>query len=156
MYLSVCMKPDIAFAVGNLARYSAKPTKMHWKALKRVLHYLKGTVNYGLKYSNIGQLECVGYSDADWAGDVNDRKSTSGYLFMLNGAPVSWKSKKQNCVALSTAEAEYIALSSASQECKWLRQLQTDIGITPTNPTILYEDNQSTIAMTKNPQFHGR
>ena len=102
MYLSVCSRPDIAFAVGNLARFSSKPTKQHWKALKRVLRYLKATVNYGIKYTTSDHKECSGFSDADWAGDVNDRKSTSGYLFVLNGGPLTWKSKKQSCVALST------------------------------------------------------
>ena len=116
MYLSVSTRPDISFAVGNLARQSSHPTSTHWKALKRVLRYLKGTVNYGIKYTKSDQKECMGYSDADWAGDVNDRKSTSGYLFMMNGGAVTWKSKKQSCVALSTAEAEYVALSSAAQD----------------------------------------
>ena len=103
-----------------------------------------------------GHDECIGFSDADWAGDINDRKSTSGYLFQLSGGAVTWKSKKQGCVALSTAEAEYIALSSAAQESVWLRQLTTELGSSPKTPTTIFEDNQSAIAMTKNPQFHGR
>jgi len=156
MYLSVSTRPDISFAVGNLARFSAKPTKAHWNALKRVVRYLKGTVEYGLKYVRNDHEECSGYSDADWAGDVNDRKSTSGYVFMLSGGAITWKSKKQTCVALSTAEAEYIALSASAQESIWLRQILTDLGNPPTQPTTLYEDNQSAIAMAKNPQFHGR
>ena len=88
--------------------------------------------------------------------DTNDRKSTSGYVFMLSGGAVSWCSKKQKCVALSTAEAEYIALSSAVQEIIWLRQLISELGSAPQTPTVIYEDNQAAIAMTKNPQFHGR
>ena len=152
MYLSVSTRPDISFAVGNLARHSSHPTSTHWKPLKRVLRYLKGTVNYGIKYTKSDQKECMGYSDADWAGDVNDKKSTSGYLFMMNRGAVTWKSKKQSCVALSTAEAEYVALSSAAQECVWLRQLISDPGI----PTAVFEDNQSAIAMSRNPQFHGK
>ena len=89
----------------------------HWTAVKRILRYLKGTPTYGLMYMTSGDTSgtLIGYSDADWAGDVNDRKSTSGYLFMMSGAAVSWKSQKQTCVALSTVEAEFIALSAAAQ-----------------------------------------
>ena len=100
--------------IGNLARYTSKPTKAHWTALKRVLRYLKGATHYGILYSRNKSTICVGYSDSDWAGDVNDRKSTSGYLFQVSGGAVTWKSNKQSCVALSTAEAEYVALSSAA------------------------------------------
>ena len=150
MYLSVSTRPDIAFAVGSLARFSTKPTKVHWTALKRVFRYLRGTINLGILYSQKGLQECVGFSDADWAGDVNDRKSTSGYLFLISGGAVTWKSRKQGCVAL------YIALSCAAQESMWLRQLLSDLGSSPRSPTTIFEDNQSAIAMSKNPQFHGR
>ena len=156
MYLSISTRPDISFAVSTLARFSSKPTKEHWTALKRLLRYLKGTTQYGILYKKGGVTECVGFSDADWAGDTNDRKSTSGYVFMLSGGAVSWSSKKQKCVALSTAEAEYIALSSAAQESIWLRQLLTELGKSLEMPTVLFEDNKSSIAMTRNPQFHGR
>lgn len=154
MYLATCTRPDIAYAVGMLARYSSKPNQSHWVAAKRVLRYLKGTVNFGLVYS--GDSCVVGHSDADWAGDVDDRKSTSGYMFQIAGGPVSWRSRKQNTVALSTAEAEYVALSSAAQECVWMRRLVAELGNPPGGPTIILEDNQSSIAMAKNPQFHGR
>lgn len=156
MYLSVSTRPDISFAVSSLARFSSNPTKEHWTALKRLLRYLKGTTMFGILYTKGGASECIGFSDADWAGDTNDRKSTSGYVFMLNGGAVSWSSKKQKCVALSTAEAEYVALSSAAQESIWLRQLLMELGSSPETPTVIFEDNLSTIAMTKNPQFHGR
>ena len=156
MYLSVSTRPDISYAVSSLARFSSKPTKEHWTALKRLLRYLKGSTKYGILYMKGGTSECIGFSDADWAGDTNDRKSTSGYVFMLSGGAVSWSSKKQKCVALSTAEAEYIALSSAVQESVWLRQLIKELENSPETPTRILEDNQSAIAMTKNPQFHGR
>ena len=156
LYLSTGTRPDIAFAVGNVAKFSSDPTRKHWTAVKRILRYLKGTGEYGLLYSTSDQEDLHGFSDSDWAGDLEDRKSTSGYLFKLGGAPISWRSKKQTSVALSTAEAEYVALSSATQEVVWLRQLTTDLRNGPTGATVLYEDNKSAICMSKNAQFHGR
>ena len=156
MYLSVCSRPDIAYAVNTLAKFSSKPTQKHWTAVKRVFRYLNGTAEYGILFKKGESEECIGYSDSDWAGDQDDRKSTSGYIFQSASGAISWRSKKQDCVALSTAEAEYVALSSATQEAVWLRKLATDLGDPPQEPTTVYEDNQSAIAMSKNPQFHGR
>ena len=157
LYLSTRTRPDISFAVSRAARYTSKPTEDHWKAIKHILRYLVGTTKYGLLYSrNTSQIDCVGYSDADWGGDLDDRKSTSGYIFQIAGGPVSWRSRKQSCVALSTSEAEYIALTSAAQEGIWLRQLISEILKKPMKPVTIYEDNQSTICLARNPQFHGR
>ncbi len=157
MYLSVSTRPDISFAVSSLARFSSKPTTEHWTALKRLLRYLKGTLTQGILYTKDGSSSILGYTDSDWAGDVNDRKSTSGYMFLLSGGPISWRSQKQKCVALSTAEAEYIAMANAAQESVWLRQLMAElINSSDETPTLLYEDNQSAIAMSKKNQFHGR
>ena len=153
LYLSPATRPDITYAVSNVANYSAKPTKQHWTAVKRIMRYLKGTSNSGLVYSEDEQRECVGFSDADWDGDLDDRKSTSGYQFKLSGAAISWRSKKQTCVTLSTAEAEYMALASAAQEAMWLQQITTDLQMRPTGVTVIYEDNQSAISMAKNPLF---
>ena len=157
LYLSTRSRPDIAFAVGNAARYCANPSQSHWSAVKRILRYLKGTTDLGLLYEG-DEKNLEGYSDADWAGDINDRKSTSGYVFIMSGSAVSWRSKKQTSVALSTAEAEYIALSSATQEAMWLRQLLSDLvkDYQLSVPTTIYEDNQSAICMTRNNQSHGR
>ena len=99
-------QPDIAYAVSCVARFCVKPTKEHWTAVKRILQYFKGTSNLGLLYRGDIAREVIGYSDADWVGDVGDRKSTSGYMFLLGGAAISWKSSKQTFVALSTAETE--------------------------------------------------
>ena len=156
LYLSIGTRPDITYAVSNLARYCARPTKEHWLAIKRIIRYLIGTLDCGLFYCKDGSKKCIGFSDADWGGDINDRKSTSGYLFQISGAAVSWRSKKQTCVALSTAEAEYMALASAAQEAIWLRQLTADLNSRQPGATIIFEDNQSAISMAKNPQFHGR
>ena len=156
LYLSTRTRPDISFAVGNVARFNAQPNSTHWSAVKRILRYIKGTTNLGLLYVK-GDGVLVGYSDADWAGDHNDRKSTSGYVFQLSGAAVSWRSKKQSCVALSTAEAEYVALSSATQEAIWMKQLVSSIlQERSEKPIVVYEDNKSAICMTKHQQFHGR
>ena len=156
LYLSCWTRPDITFAVSNAARLCSKPTKQHWTAGKHIMRYLRGTKNYGLLYTRDGKNDVEGYSDADWAGDVNDRKSTSGYLFTIGGGVVSWRSKKQTSVALSTAEAEYMALASAAQEAIWIRQLNLELNHPPSHATVIHEDNQSAIAIAKNPQFHGR
>ena len=98
----------------------------------------------------------VGYSDADWAGDIQDRRSTSGNVFLLGGGAITWSSRKQTSVALLTVEAEYLALSVATQEAIWLRHLQEELGVTNTGPTLIFEDNQGAISMAKNPVFHKR
>ena len=108
LYLSTISRPDITYAVSNVAKICANPAKEHWTAVKNIMRYLVGTVYLGFLYKKNELKSCVGFSDADWAGDLDDRKSTSGYIFQLSGAAISWRSKKQACVAL-TAEAEYIA-----------------------------------------------
>ena len=143
LYVSTKTRPDIAYAVISVTRFSAKPTREHWTAVKRILRYLKGTSNLGLLYRQDTPAEITGYSDADWAGDVGDRKSTSGYVFLLGGAAISWKSSKQTCMALSTAEAEYVALSAAAQEAVWLQQLASDLLNENIRETTILEDRVS-------------
>ena len=155
-YLSTITRPDITFAVSNVAKFCSKPTKEHWTAVKRIMRYLKGTQNHGLLYKKASSGTCISFSDSDWAGNLDDRRSTSGYIFQVGGTAISWKSRKQSCVALSTAEAEYIALSQAAQEAIWLRQLATDLQGESPEPTVVYEDNQAAISLSKNPQSHGR
>ena len=156
LYLSVATRPDILYVVSNVVEFSANPTTHHWTAVKRIMRYLKGTSDLGLIFKPQDKCDCAGFSDADWGGDLDDRKSTSGYVFQIGGGTVSWRSKKQTSVALSTAEAEYVALASTVQEALWLRHLLTDLNIESPGPTVIYEDNQSAIAMTRSPQFHGR
>ena len=156
LYAAIATRPDIAQAVGVVSKFCASPTQGHLTAAKRILRYLKGTTYLGLSYKKCAEGNLTGYSDADWAGDMDDRHSTSGNVFFLAGGAVSWLSKKQATVALSTAEAEYVALSAATQEVIWLRRLFTDVGVPPEGPTIIHEDNQGAIAMAKNPVGHAR
>ena len=124
MYAMVCTRPDIAHAVGVLSRFMSKPGKEHWTAVKRVFRYLRGTSDYGLCYQGRPGLDKVldirGFVDVDWVGDLDQRRSTSGYVFNLFGGAVSWISKKQSVVALSTTETEYMVATHASKEAVWL------------------------------------
>ncbi|KAL5474647.1 hypothetical protein EMCRGX_G026628 [Ephydatia muelleri] len=132
MYLVTCTRPDIAAAVGELARVMSQPSKLHWSAAKHVLRYLKGTKGLSLTYGNARDEErenLIGFSDANFGGDSATARSTTGYAFILNGAAVSWKSKLQSVVALSTAEAEYMALCETVKEAVYLQQLLEEIGL---------------------------
>ena len=116
MYAQVCTRPDIAFAVGMLGRYQSNPGLDHWKAGKRVLRYLQGTKDFKLTYKHSDSLEVIGYSDSDLGGCKDSGKSTSRYIFLLAGGAVSWRSIKQNIVATSTMEAEFIACYEATSQ----------------------------------------
>uniref|UniRef100_H3H7U1 Integrase catalytic domain-containing protein n=1 Tax=Phytophthora ramorum TaxID=164328 RepID=H3H7U1_PHYRM len=157
MHLMTATRPDIAYAVGYVSRFMENPQEEHWVAVKRIFRYLQGTKTHGICFKPGDKVDFRGYSDADWAGDLADRKSTSGYTFMLMSAPVSWGSKKQSSVSLSTSEAEYIALSLAIQEGKWIHRLLCEIlaAANETGPELMIrEDNQLCIKMTKNPVNH--
>lgn len=147
LYLSQGTRPDICFIVNKLSSFNNKPEKQHWLAVKRVLRYIKGTKDYKLKLKqNKDERRVFGYCDSDWASDINSRRSCSGYTFLFQGASISWCSKRQNTVALSTMEAEYMALATATQEAMWLRHLESQLNWKLTDvPTIIYCDNQSAI-----------
>ena len=157
-YASIATRPDLSSAVGVLSQFMNKPGLQHVKGVKRVLRYIKGTLNYGIRFdkSSDADFKLYGFSDADWAGDVNTRKSTSGYICRIGGATISWKSKRQSIVALSSTEAEYVALSSATQEIVWLRSLLAAMGLEQKEATKLHEDNQGSISLSKNPKSHSR
>ena len=131
MYAAVATRPDISHAVQRLSQFTSKFSQTHITAVKRVLRYLNGTRNLGITYRPTPNPEILGYTDADWAQDVSDRKSTSGYIFQLSGGAISWSSKKQTSVALSTMEAEFVALSHATKDALWLRTLLSDLGFPP-------------------------
>ena len=148
LYLSVCTRPDIAQAVGALSRYMAAPTTVHWQAAKGVLRYIAGTSSVGITYGMGNGVS--GYCDADYAGDLDTRRSTSGYVFTLHGGAISWSSKRQATVAASTTEAEYIAAAHATKEALWLRTLLQDLD-QDVATVKMYVDNQSAIKLLKNP-----
>ncbi|XP_077328892.1 uncharacterized protein LOC143963199 [Lithobates pipiens] len=130
LYLTTATRPDIAATVGILCRKVSMPNKRDWNAVKRIIHFLKGTSHYKLKLPVSDESTLTGYVDANWAGDTSDRKSTSGYLFFLSGGAISWTSKKQLSGTLSSTEAEYVAATHASQEVIWLRPAINRLGST--------------------------
>jgi len=157
LFVSLVSRPDITYAVGLVSRYLEKHNNSHWQAVKRIFRYLKGTKNLGIMYTNSGgKLNLVGFSDSDYAGDKDTRRSTTGYLFKLVNGPVIWCSKRQNTVSLSTTEAEFIAASETAREAIWLCKLLSDVGHPCAMPSPLYVDNQSAIRLTKNSEFHRR
>ncbi|KAJ9525587.1 hypothetical protein QJQ45_003387 [Haematococcus lacustris] len=153
LYLSCCTRPDIAYAVGALARHMAAPTQQHWTAAKAVLSYLKGTASQGLVFGGNDSLQ--GYCDADYAGDKDTARSTTGYVFTLHGAAISWSSRLQPTVAMSTAEAEYMAASGAVKEAVWLRKLMQDLGLPGTCVNLMC-DNQAALQLLNNPMASTR
>ena len=155
MHLSVTVRPDISFAVGALSRYLASPTMMHWQAAKGVLRYLSGTADYGITYGP-DPTDLLGYCDSDYAGDIDTRRSTSGYVFVMNGGAISWSSKRQQTVAASTTEAEYMAAGAAVKEGLWLRKLLLDLNIKCSDAVCIFGDNQSTLKLLRNPVTSAR
>jgi hypothetical protein len=153
IYLSNSTRPDIAYSVGHLARNMQSPTETDWSNGKRVLRYLKGTRDLSIIYSQPNQI--TGYSDSSYA-EEKDRKSISGYIFMQAGAPITWRSSKQNITAQSSMEAEYIALADANNEAEWLLKLRTEIFPHVCFPIIIHEDNMSAINLSQNPVHSNR
>ncbi|XP_019171416.1 PREDICTED: uncharacterized protein LOC109166971 [Ipomoea nil] len=154
LYLTAS-RPDISYAVGVCARFQANPKESHLTATKKIIQYLKGTINVGLWYPKGTNFTLTGFSDADFAGCKIDRKSTSGTCQFLGGRLVSWFSKKQNSIATSTAEAEYIAAGSCCAQILWMKQQLKDYGVNCDDVSI-YCDNTSAIAITHNPVLHSR
>jgi hypothetical protein len=151
-------RPDISFAVGYVSRFMEKPRQEHLAAVKHLLRYIAGTVDYGLVYPKFtkGNNRLIGYSDSDLGGDVDERKSTAGVIFFLGEMVISWSSQKQKTVALSTCEAEYMAGASGACQAVWLKRLLDDIEGTNVQQPVLKMDNKSAIALSKNPVLHDR
>lgn len=149
-------RPDIAFPISVVSRFMHNPTKHHFGAVKRILRYVARTTDFGIWYSKKSDFRLFGFTDSDWAGCLDDRKSTSGYAFSLGSGVISWSSKKQEIVALSSSEAEYIAATASSCQAVWLKRLLADVFQEQAVGTKIFCDNKATIAMTKNPAFHSR
>lgn len=158
MYAMVGCRPDIAYSVNFLAKFSEQPKSSHWNAIKRILRYLIDTKDYGLRYSGSCEYpsELVCYVDSDFAGDIDTRRSTAGYLLMYNGSPLFWKSTRQQTVAMSTTEAEFVAVSLAVRDILWLRQALNELGQEQLGPTEVFVDNQSALKLIANNQIHSR
>lgn len=156
-YLMLSTRPDISIAVNFLSRFQSGATDEHWCHLKRVLRYLQGTKHLCLEYRrNTDADPLVGFADADWGSDMDDRRSTSGYVFQVYGSTVSWTTRKQATISLSSTEAEYVSLSQASCEAIWLRNLLTEFGVNLDVPLVIHEDNQSCIHIAEEPRDQKR
>jgi Fe2+ transport system protein FeoA len=157
MYAVQCTRPDIAFAISKLSRFTSNPSNDHWKAIGRVLGYLKKTKNLGLQYTKFPAV-LEGFTDASWISSTGESKSTSGWVFTLGGGAVSWKSKKQTCITHSTMESEFVALSETGKEAEWLKELLYEI---PLGPKIISSipimcDSQATLAKAYNEVYNGK
>jgi hypothetical protein len=146
LYAARGTRPDISFAVQHLSQFSSNPSIAHWTAAKRILRYLKKTINYAITYGDNSNITISAFSDADWGANLIDRRSISGYMFSLAGGPIAWSSKKQTTVALSSMEAEYMALAHASQQAIWIHTLLSEMGHNITEPITIWVDNQAAIA----------
>ena len=147
-------RPDFAYEVGLLSRFMEAPGKEHWIAIKQVLRYIKGTLNLGCIYRAEGETVLAGFSDSDHAGDLDDRKSTTGTVFFLGSGAITWSSQKQKVVAKSSCEAEYVAAAAATCQGVWLSRLVSEMLRKPPAKFKLFVDNQVAIAFSKNPVHH--
>lgn len=155
MYLT-STRPDIMHAVSLISRYMECPKEAHLLAAKRIFRYLNGTINYGLFYRKGEGSDLFGFTDSDYAGDLDDRKSTSGYVFMMGSGAISWSSKKQSIVTLSSTEAEFIAATTCACQAIWLQRILEELHFKQNHSIVIYCDNNSAIKLSKNPVLHGR
>lgn len=158
LYAALGTRSDIMYAIQRLAQFTAHPKPKHWTALKRIFRYLKGTRNYALTYGGFDQewtRELSIYCDADWGSNA-DQKSVSGYVITLAGGAVAWSSKKQPTIALSTAEAEYVAATHAAKQVLWHRSLFEELEMPQPPTSTIFSDNQAAIAIAHHPEFHAR
>ncbi|KAJ9559520.1 hypothetical protein OSB04_004680 [Centaurea solstitialis] len=155
MYLATT-RPDLMFVISLLSRYMEAPTEQHMAAMKRVLRYIRGTLNFGVYYKKTECDQLMAFFDSDYAGDYDNRRSTSGYVCFFNGAAIAWSSKRQPIVTLSTTEAEFVAATACACQVVWLRRILEHIGLPQEERTIVNCDNMSTIKLSRNPVMHNR
>jgi hypothetical protein len=148
--------PDLSFAVNKVCQYIQTPTDAHWAAVKRILRYVKGTLDLGLKNQKSSTMLLSGFSDADWAGCPDDRRSTSGFAVFLGMNLISWSSRKQATVSRSSTEAEYKAIANVTAEMIWIKSLLKELGVFQSIPPRLWCDNLGATYLTINPVFHAR
>ena len=149
-------RPEISFSVNKVCQFMHNPLESHWKAVKRILRYLAGTLDYGLHLRRSSHLNITAFCDADWGSDPEDRKSTSGFCVFLGANLVSWASKKQHTVSRSSTEAEYRSLAHVTAEVTWLSSLLTELHVHMTRIPQIWCDNMSTVLMAANPVLHAR
>ncbi|KAL1201566.1 Retrovirus-related Pol polyprotein from transposon TNT 1-94 [Cardamine amara subsp. amara] len=149
-------RPDLAFAVGVASRYMVSPRKSHGEIMKQILRYLKGSVSFGLKFKRGGSKKIEGFSDSSHNIDPDDGRSTTGHIFYFGESPITWCSQKQNTVALSSCEAEFMAATEAAKQAIWLQDLLTEITGWKNEQVLIKIDNKSAISLTRNPVFHGK
>ena len=152
--LATC--PDLSFAVSLLSRFQGNPSIEHWKALMHVVGYVKNTLDFGLTYSRDADLFPHAFVDADYGGCRDTRRSTSGYVFIMAGSPVTWSSKRQPTVTLSTVEAEYVAMSRCTQQMVWMQSWLDEVAIERTGPSFIRGDSKGAIALMKNTKDHAK
>lgn len=157
IYATQTTRPDLCAATNYFSRFQSCYTNEHFVHAKRLLRYIKGSIDLKMEYTKNKSGEILtGYADADWGGDKNDSKSTSGYVFKVFGNTVSWATRKQNTVAQSSTEAEYVALGEAINEAEWIKELLIELGFSFNKPITIYEDNQSCIKVAEEPREHKR
>ena len=155
LYITIT-RPEISYAVHRLSQYMQNPLQPHWLGCKRILRYLQGTADYGIYYTTKGRMTLTGYTDADWANNINDRKSTGGYCIYLGNNLISWSSKKQNAVARSSTESEYRALANTTAEILWLQSVLKELQVSLTEIPIIWCDNTGAASLAANPVHHSR
>ena len=155
MYVMLCTRPDICYSLGMVSRYQSNLGREHWTIVKHMLKYLRRTRDYMLVYHG-NKLGPIGYTDSNFQLDADLRKSTSGYVFTLGGATISWRSIKQSCIAYSTMEPKYVAASKAAKKAVWLRKFLMELGVIAkvVDLVILYCDNSGVVAQAKEPRNH--
>lgn len=149
-------RPDISFSVSMVSRYMSNPTKFHYAMVKRILCYIAGSIEFRLWYSKSSNFKLVAFTDSDWAGSLDDRRSTSRIVFMLGSSAVTWSSRKHSITALSSIEAKYVDATSSVCQAIWLKRLLEDMGHLQDEAIEILCDNRPGIYITKNPTMHGR
>ena len=157
MYAMLCTRPNICFAIGMVSHYQSNLGPVHWQVVKRIFQYLRGTSDLILCYQG-GDLRLRGYFDTDWASDSDERKSTTGYAFLLSGVAIFWCSKKQCCIALSIIQSEYVSCSAAAQEAVWLKRFFQSLRVTSLadEAVKMYCDSMTALAHAKDPKYHSK